>query len=117
MSAIAVTPRTVPGHEDLLPEDRLDAHSTATWRPDLVGYRAQAGGDRMIFRCACGCGGHTAIPVAAYAPLGRARAAAHARWATKAAWGAGFYITGHAPEGIAAQKHRQGPQVALKATA
>lgn len=122
MSDTALQPvvPVVPGHEDLLPEDRLSATDVRTWRPDLVGYRAVTGGDMMIFCCACGCGGHTAIPVRTYAPLGRARAQAHARAAQPgqegAVWGRGFYIAGHAPQGIAAPKARSGPRVSLKAT-
>jgi hypothetical protein len=123
MSALVASRTVIPGHEELLPEDALDSRDARSWREDLVGYRSSQAptGDLMIFRCACGCGGHAAIPVRVYAPLGRARAQAHARAAQPAhdlaVWGRGFFITGHAPDGIAAQKARSGPRVALKATA
>lgn len=118
MAPLAVQTPVIPGHEDLLPEDRLSARDVTTWRGDLIGYRSASGGDLMIFSCACGCGGHVGIPVKQYAPIGRARAAAHARHGRDgAAFGRGFYIAGHAPDGIAASKARSGPRVALKATA
>jgi hypothetical protein len=88
-------------------------------RADFVGYRDKG----LIFRCACGCGGHAMVDRAELEALDtyiatRPRAP---RWAEREAGGRGgltsrVYITDHQPLGIAAEKIRVGARVALRAT-
>lgn len=89
-------------------------------RADFVGLRGDGADARLVFKCACGCGGHALVSrsemekVEAYRTYLNAKAATAGR---PHCFGGAVYVTGHEPLGIAFANTRCGERTHLRATA
>lgn len=90
-------------------------------RADFVGRRQEGEADSLVFKCACGCGGHVAVDRVKMERLEAYRLAwlsrAKAKRIETPCFGGLAYVSGHEPMGIVGDSVRTGVRTQLRASA